>query len=181
MTHIDFRTPAHALTISLALGCLLASTFPAQAQKGDDPPKPKIDCSKPEHRKKPACKNRNGELGDAELFYAGYWLARKGDYQAAVHYLAQARNPADERILTYLGYAYRKLGRADLAMIYYERALAANPGYVVARAYIGEAFLEQGAPAKAAEQLAVIERNCGTTCTEYKDLAAAIARHAAKG
>ena len=150
---------------------------PALAQKGDPPPKPTVDCSKKENRGKPACQNRNGELSDDELFYAGYWLARKGDFALAVHYLAQARNAADPRILTYMGYSLRKLGRAEEAMTYYTRALAADPNYTVARAYMGEAFLEQGQREKAAEQLALIEQRCGTACAEYKELALAIEKH----
>ena len=60
-------------------------------------------------------------------------------------------------------------------MGYYARALEAKPGYAVARAYIGEAFLEQGDRAKAAEQLALIEQQSGRDCIEYKELAAAMA------
>lgn len=112
---------------------------------------------------------------DAELFYAGYWLARSGHYDDALSYLRQAKAP-DEKVLTYIGFATRKLGRVDEALGYYERALAMNPGYSVARAYMGEGFLAKGQPDKAREQLAEIATRSGTTSAEYADLAGHIAR-----
>ena len=89
--------------MSVAAFSLLLSNGAAFAQKGEPAPKPKIDCSKPANQKLAACKNKNRELSDDELFYAGYWLARKGDHKLALHYLNQAENTADPRILTYIG------------------------------------------------------------------------------
>lgn len=130
--------------------------------------------------KKPKCGTKknpcNGEMRDDELFYAGYWLARKGDFKLALHYLNQAENKDDARILTYIGYSTRKLGRTEEAMGYYARALALKPDYAVARAYLGEALLQSGERAKAAEQLALIEKQCGTSCIEYKELSVAMAK-----
>ena len=107
---------------------------------------------------------------DAELFYAGYWLAKSGSYAEALDYLRKAESP-DERILTYIGFATRKLGDVDGAMVFYNRALAKNPDYSVARAYMGEGFLARGEATKAVEQLGEIEKRCGKSCAEYADLA----------
>jgi len=112
---------------------------------------------------------------DTELFYAGYWLARTGSYADALEYLNRAKAP-DERILTYIGFATRKLGRTDEAMGFYNRALTMNPNYSVARAYMGEGFLAKGEPAKAKEQLGEIAQRCGKSCAEYADLAEHIDR-----
>ena len=109
-----------------------------------------------------------------EAFYAGYWLAKSGRYDEALRYLSMA-SPQDPRVLTYIGYATRKLGRVDDALGYYDRALALNPNYAVARAYLGDAYLTQGAPLKARGQLAEIANRCGTSCAEYAELAAHIA------
>lgn len=119
---------------------------------------------------------------DAELFYAGYWLAKGGQYQEALGFLRQAKAP-DERILTYIGFATRKLGDIDGALRFYNRALDMNPDYSVARAYMGEGFLSRGEPDKAVQQLTEIERRCGRSCAEYADLATHIAdyRKGAKG
>lgn len=117
-------------------------------------------------------------MPDTELFYAGYWLARSGKYEAALGYLTLANNK-DERVLTYIGFATRKLGNVEGAFAFYDRALALNPNYAVARAYLGEAFLSQAEPAKAKAELAEIESRCGKSCAEYAYLANGIARYEA--
>jgi tetratricopeptide (TPR) repeat protein len=112
----------------------------------------------------------NAEMPDDELFYAGYWLTRSGRYEEALGYLTLARIKT-ERVLTYIGFATRKLGDVDGAMPLYDEALRLNPNYSVARAYLGEAHLTKGNVAAARVQLQEIERRCGTVCAEYADLA----------
>jgi tetratricopeptide (TPR) repeat protein len=123
-------------------------------------------------------------MPDAELFYAGYWLAKNGRYAEALGYLTLA-NQKDERVLTYIGFATRKLGDVERALPLYVKALEINPAYSVARAYMGEAFLTKGEPEQAAAQLREIATRCGTACPEYQDLAGHIAAydaaHAQKG
>lgn len=116
-----------------------------------------------------------GAASDADLYHTGYWLARTGDYHGALRALEQVRAP-DERVLTYIGFATRKLGRVAESLTYYERALALNPDFVVARAYLGEAHLARKRPDLAKAELAEIERRCGRTCDEFAELSAAIAR-----
>ena len=113
-------------------------------------------------------------MPDTELFYAGYWLAKSGHYAEALGYLTLA-DKTDERVLTYIGFATRKLGDVDGALPFYSAALEKNPNYSVARAYLGEAWLSKGEPAKARAELAEIEKRCGKTCAEYADLAGHIA------
>jgi len=118
-----------------------------------------------------ACVGRADVLmPDEELFYAGYWLAKTGRYEQALGYLTLARKK-DERVLTYIGYATRKLGLVDEAMPIYRQALTVNPDYAVARAYLGEAHLTKGEPDAARGQLAEIARRCGVSCAPYVDLA----------
>lgn len=107
---------------------------------------------------------------DSELFYAGYWLAKSGAYHEALERLQRVANP-DARVLTYIGFALRKLGKIDAALGHYSRALAADPDFTVARAYLGEAYLTLGDPARANVELAEIRARCGTGCAEYADLA----------
>lgn len=108
-------------------------------------------------------------MADDELFYAGYWLAKNGRYEDALGYLTLARDK-DERVLTYIGFATRKLGHVDEALPLYRAALARNPDYAVARAYLGEAFLTRGEPDLARAELAEIAQRCGVTCPAYVDL-----------
>ncbi len=120
------------------------------------------------------------DLSDQDLYYAGYWLARTGQYAQALDFLTKAK-VQDERVLTYIGFATRKLGDVDRAMEFYDKALAINPNYTVARAYLGEAFLGQGNIAKARAQLSEIAVRCGTTCADHVELQDAIAKADVKG
>ena len=115
-------------------------------------------------------------LHGEEAFYAGYWLAKTGHYDQALGYLRYA-SQSDARVLTYIGFATRKLGNVEGALPFYDRALVLNPDYSVARAYLGEAFLSRGERTKAQGQLDEIGRRCGLSCAEYADLA----RHTGPG
>jgi tetratricopeptide (TPR) repeat protein len=117
-------------------------------------------------------------LSDAEAFYAGYWLAREGRYAEALSYLRLPKVP-DARVLTYIGFATRRLGDVDGALPYYARALSLDPDYAVARAYLGEAHLARAELGHARAELAEIGRRCGITCPEYVDLAGHVARYEA--
>jgi tetratricopeptide (TPR) repeat protein len=119
------------------------------------------------------------KMADEELFYAGYWLAKNGQYDKALSYLTLAQSK-DERVHTYIGFATRKLGYVDEALPHYRKALAMNPDYVVARAYLGEAFLIKGEPDKARQELGEIAERCGTSCPAYVDLEGQIADYEAR-
>lgn len=108
-------------------------------------------------------------MSDDELFYAGYWLAKNGRYAEALTYLNIARNK-DARVLTYIGFATRKQGDVEAALPIYAAALAKDPDFVVARAYLGEAYLTKNEPARAQAELSEIASRCGTTCPAYVDL-----------
>ncbi len=115
------------------------------------------------------------QLSDSDIFYAGYWMARLGQYDQAIAYLSLAKVP-DARTLTYLGFATRKSGNVDKAFAYYEKALALDPNFVVARAYLGEAYITVGNMQAARDQLSEIARRCGANCAAYDELARHIAR-----
>jgi tetratricopeptide (TPR) repeat protein len=157
---------AAAAASSFALGALFAQS-PAKALGEPPPPQPK-KCEKGK-------KCLHEDLSDQEIFYSGYWLARTGQYADALEILNKSA-VKDERILTYIGFATRKLGDHQAAMGYYERALAMNPNYTVARAYMGEAFITRGNVAAARDQLGEIAKRCGTTCAEYSELATELAK-----
>ncbi len=112
-------------------------------------------------------------MSDSELFYAGYWLAKTGQYAQALDTLTRISDKTP-RVLTYIGFATRKAGDVDGALPFYAKALAADPNFVVARAYLGEAYLTKREPAKAKAELAEIASRCGTTCAAYTELATEI-------
>jgi tetratricopeptide (TPR) repeat protein len=73
-------------------------------------------------------------------------------------------------ILTYLGFANRKLGRYDVAEHYYRAALAAAPGHRAATEYYGELMVERGDKAGAGKMLASLETTCTFGCAEADEL-----------
>ncbi len=167
-------TSVFKTVMASAVAAMFAIGSSALAEPTKPPPKPKVDCTKNPDAK--GCKKFKDDIDDDSLFYAGYWLARKGDYATALSFLERAKNKDDVRILTYIGFTTRKLGDVDKAMGFYQRALAIDGNFTSARAYMGEAFLQKGDRVSALKQLDEIEQRCGTTCDDYKGLADALAK-----
>jgi len=164
------------MALSASAAALLCVTASSVLAGKDQAPAGACDVHAPGSAAWSACAgNAAAALSDSELFYAGYWMARVGRYDEAIGYLKQARAP-DARTLTYLGFATRKSGDVAGAFTYYRRALALDPDFVVARAYMGEAHLATGDVGAARAELGEIARRCGANCAAYDDLA----RHIAK-
>ena len=126
-------------------------------------------------KKAKACvKLSAGVLPDNELYEQGRALAKQGEYEWALDVLAQIKNQNDPHVLNYIGYSNRKAGRLDTGITYYRKALAINPDFVLAREYLGEGYVAAGRIDLAKLELGEIEKRCGTTCEEYKDLKQAI-------
>jgi tetratricopeptide (TPR) repeat protein len=157
-------------TTVLTVALLTSFAAPASAQGKGEPAPSSCDKYK---KGSPGWKKCTGsvkdDMTDEQVYYSGYWLARTGQYADAVEILNKAA-VKNERILTYIGFATRKLGGHDAAMELYARALEMNPNYTVARAYMGEAFIAKGNMAMAREQLVEIGLRCGTGCAEYSEL-----------
>jgi tetratricopeptide (TPR) repeat protein len=125
--------------------------------------------------RKKCVKTLSETVPDADLKSQGWALAEGGDYDAAIALFRLVRDPRDAEALNGLGYSHRKLGRLELGIAYYRRALALDPGYLRAREYLGEGYVAAGKVELARLELAEIGRRCGATCEEYVELAAAIA------
>ena len=110
-------------------------------------------------------------------FDMGSDAIRSRDWTRAVHHLEiVARSElANADVQNLLGYAYRNQRRFDLAFKHYGEALRLDPTHRGAHEYIGEAYVLVGDKPKAQEHLAALERICGKTCEEYRDLAKALA------
>ena len=83
---------------------------------------------------------------------------------------ARAAFGAHPDILTYLGFANRKLRRYDLAESYYRQALAAAPNHKGATEYYGELLVERGDMAGARRMLAKLDNLCTFGCAEADEL-----------
>jgi tetratricopeptide (TPR) repeat protein len=99
-------------------------------------------------------------------------LINEGRYEAAIEALDAARatfGPHPD-VLTYLGFANRKLHRYDAAEHYYRAALEAAPGHRGATEYYGELMAERGDLAGAERMLAKLEVGCDFGCAEADEL-----------
>ena len=113
----------------------------------------------------------SAEAGDSAYLEA-VGLINEGKYQQAIASLdrAKASFGAHPDILTYLGFANRKLGRYDVAVSYYRQALAAAPQHKGATEYYGELMVERGDLAGAKAMLAKLDSWCTFGCAESDEL-----------
>ncbi len=100
-------------------------------------------------------------LDDDALYEAAREFAYAGQYEHALTALRAMENQHEDRVLTYLGFSLRKSGAPDRGMDYYRAALEANPDNLLARAYLGQAFVELGDIPRAEEQLVQIRARGG--------------------
>lgn len=124
---------------------------------------------------KKVCKKAKAEIiPDEDMFQQGRLLAKQGQYEWAITVLSSVKDQNDPAVLNYLGYSNRKAGRLDIAITYYNKALAIDPNYVLAREYLGEGYVAAGRLDLAQIQLDEIGNRAGKTSEEYIDLAKAI-------
>ena len=112
-------------------------------------------------------------FGDSE-YLAAVAMINDRNYAQAIAALQSAQRAfgAHPDILTYLGFANRKLGRFDIAEGYYRAALAAAPGHRGATEYFGELMVERRDMAGARRMLARLDAQCRFGCTEAEELRA---------
>ena len=118
----------------------------------------------------------SGVLPDPDMTEYAFALAKADRYQEAIDVLDLLDNPNTPRALNYRGYATRKLGHTDEGITYYLKSVALDPAYPQVREYLGEAYVIEGKYDLAKDQLATIEKLCGTECEYYEDLADALTK-----
>ena len=107
----------------------------------------------------------------------GIEAIQRNDWPSAITHLMQVvRNEPDNADAhNALGFAFRSSDRMESAFLHFREALRLNPKHRSAHENIGEAYLKTGNKAKARQHLAVLERLCGRSCDEQRNLAKAIA------
>lgn len=122
-------------------------------------------------RTRPGLLFESAKLGDA-AYLSAVGLINEGRYEAAIAALDDARTTfgAHPDILTYLGFANRKLHRFEVAESYYRQALAAAPEHRGATEYYGELMVERGDLKGATRMLARLEAQCSFGCAEADEL-----------
>jgi len=98
-----------------------------------------------------------------------------GDFNAAIPILTAVtqKDPNNPDALNLMGYSLRKTGQTQLALEYYNKALALMPKHLGANEYLGELYVELGQMDKAKERLTVLAAACGN-CKQEQDLDAFI-------
>lgn len=112
-------------------------------------------------------------LDDQSLLDAGRDLALAGHFREALPVLAAA-DQTNAVVLTYQGFANRKLGRYDEAFAFYDAALEIDPNSALTLSYMGEGYVALGQMDAAQAALERIEEICGVDCGAYIALAEAI-------
>ena len=177
-------TVATALACGLVLAVAFAFAGPGYAAGAETPSAPSSSDTKtpPKHNKK----TKPQASIDDPAFLSGYRSAyatiyERNDYRGAIEQLKALGQDDRADVANLIGYSYRKLGDYKLSQVWYERALAADPNHVKTWQYYGLWQVEQGHADVARVHLAKIEQLCGTTCPEYRSLAAAIDGKAPEG
>ena len=170
------------MTVSIRLSALIAASafalavsMPAFAVDSPSPStdKPATTTSAPKEK---SAKKKKKEKKSEQEFINGYKTAhamiyRDHEYAAAIDKLKSLGHDDNADVANLIGYSNRKLGRYDDSMLWYERALAADPDHTVTWSYYGMWHAEQGNLLKAKEYLTKVASLCGnTSCREYTAL-----------
>jgi len=156
--------------------------FASLAAGGNDsaPPKPTettTKCKKGEifDAKLKACvaPDKTG-LSDDTRFDAVRELAYADRPEEALAVLATMTEGNTDRVLTYKGFASRKAGRVEEGLAFYAQALAQNPDNVLARSYLGQAYVTLNELDLARAELVEIAARGGTGTWAHGALASAI-------
>lgn len=116
------------------------------------------------------------ETGDI-LYSEALRLINLEQYDAAIAELRDAGavlGPHPD-VLTYIGFANRKMGQKDTAFAYYNAALAIAPNHLSANEYLGEYYVELGDMDRAQAQLDKLNALCPFGCAQTEELAKWIA------
>jgi tetratricopeptide (TPR) repeat protein len=113
----------------------------------------------------------SAQAGD-HAYLEAVGLINEGRYEQAIASLERARASfgGHPDILTYLGFANRKLHRFGVAESYYRAALAVAPEHKGATEYYGELMVEGGNMAGAKAMLARLDSLCTFGCAEADEL-----------
>ncbi|CAN5255377.1 hypothetical protein BH10PSE13_BH10PSE13_05860 [soil metagenome] len=112
------------------------------------------------------------------VYVAAVGLINEGRYQPAIDMLQGALVSAGPHpdLLTYLGFANRKMKRYEEARYWYEAALAVAPDHRGAIEYYGELKLEMGDVTGARQHLARLDTMCRFGCQQADELRAMMRR-----
>tara|TARA_B100001939_G_C16942355_1_gene618800 strand:- start:1639 stop:2097 length:459 start_codon:yes stop_codon:yes gene_type:complete len=99
-------------------------------------------------------------------------LLDKKKYKQSIELLKKEikKDKLNPDLYNYLGYAYRKNGNLEPAILSYKEALRLDPKHTEAHNYIGIAYLKVGNIDQAKFHLGKLKELCEAQCKEYKSL-----------
>jgi tetratricopeptide (TPR) repeat protein len=157
--------------LALAATAALALSAPAFAAGGDgDATKNECPEGKVYDEASKKCVDQKSELNDTQIYQVARQMAYAGKYDDALKMLHRAKNQDDPRILTYYGFTNRKLGNTEVAMDFYQRAIAIDGNNLLARSYMGQGMVQEGNLEGARMQLVEIRDRGGKDSYAYKAL-----------
>jgi tetratricopeptide (TPR) repeat protein len=169
------------ISLALLLSAFVAAPAINQAQAaGSDTPSPPpssdTKSSQPKDKKKGEKKSSLEDPAFLQGYRAAYaTIYENNNYAAAIPELKALGQDDRADVANLIGYSYRKLGNYELASVWYERALKADPNHVRTWQYYGLWQVEQGNREQAKYHLARIETLAGRDSAEYQSLASALA------
>lgn len=116
------------------------------------------------------------ETGDV-IYSEALRLINLGEYDAAIAELRTAGTILGPHpdVLTYIGFANRKMGEREAALSFYTAALSIAPDHLSANEYLGEYYVELGDFERAQAQLDKLNALCPFGCEQTEELARWIA------
>jgi len=123
-----------------------------------------------------AAGSKDDSASDDSNYDQAVKAVKAADYSTALGLLAKvvAKDPKNADAWNYIGFSDRKLGKFPESLTAYEKALAIQPKHLGATEYLGELYVQMGQTDNANVQLAKLEKLCGSSCDEYKELKTAI-------
>jgi tetratricopeptide (TPR) repeat protein len=161
-----------------SMALLAVPLLTSACASGSDTPAPPASDTKATKKKSAKKPDKSSSIEDPR-FLEGYRAAYttiydRNDYTSAIAQLKALGHDDRADVANLIGYSYRKLGDYKVSQLWYERALKADPNHVRTWQYYGLWQLEQGNREQAEYHLNRIGQICGTDCSEYRSLAAAL-------
>ena len=165
------------LAATLALAPHLALAAGSDDSEPPTPTETTTECEKGtvwDEKTKTCIKADDQSLNDDQRFGAVRELAYAARYDEAMAVLAAMTEGETSRVMTYQGFLLRQTGRIEEGIAAYERAIAMDPGNILARSYYGQLLVQMDELAMAEDQLTQIRASGGTGTWAETALATAI-------
>ncbi|WP_333817306.1 tetratricopeptide repeat protein [Tabrizicola sp.] len=165
------------LAATLALAPQIALAAGSDDSQPPTPTETTTDCETGtvwDEKTQTCIKAEESSLNDDQRFGAVRELAYAGRYDDAAQVLATMTEGETSRVMTYRGFLLRQTGHVEEGIAAYERAIALEPGNILARSYYGQLLVQMDELALAQGQLTQIRAHGGAGSWAEQALSTAI-------